>query len=59
MFLKSHVIDTYERSLMQAGMLFHGVSETAPGVHNDQVLATLHEPLADGMTPKVGFLWTR
>lgn len=44
---------------MQAGMLFHGVSETAPGVHNDQVLATLHEPLADGMTPKVGFLWTR
>ena len=39
------VIDTYELSPMQAGMLFHAVSGGDPGVDIEQVVATLHEPL--------------
>jgi amino acid adenylation domain-containing protein len=41
----TRVIDTYELSPMQAGMLFHAVSEGASGVDIEQVVATLHEPL--------------
>jgi Condensation domain len=41
----TRVIDTYELSPMQAGMLFHAVSERASGVDIEQVVATLHEPL--------------
>ncbi|MGQ0445284.1 MAG: condensation domain-containing protein, partial [Beijerinckiaceae bacterium] len=39
------VIDTYELSPMQAGMLFHTVSGKDPGVDISQAVATLHEPL--------------
>lgn len=39
------VIETYELSPMQAGMLFHAVSGGDPGVDIEQVVATLHEPL--------------
>ena len=39
------VIDTYELSPMQAGMLFHTVSGGDSGVDIEQVVATLHEPL--------------
>jgi amino acid adenylation domain-containing protein len=41
----TRVIDTYELSPMQAGMLFHAVSGGDPGVDIEQVVATLHEPL--------------
>ena len=41
----TRVIDTYELSPMQAGMLFHAVSEGASGVDIEQLVATLHEPL--------------
>lgn len=39
------VIDTYELSPMQEGMLFHSVSVADPGVDIEQVIMTLHEPL--------------
>ncbi|TMH84907.1 MAG: amino acid adenylation domain-containing protein [Betaproteobacteria bacterium] len=39
------VVDTYELSPMQAGMLFHGLSGGAAGAYIEQVVATLHEPL--------------
>jgi amino acid adenylation domain-containing protein len=39
------VIDTYELSPMQAGMLFHAIDGGDPGVYIEQVVATLHEPL--------------
>ncbi|MGH8772736.1 MAG: condensation domain-containing protein, partial [Burkholderiales bacterium] len=39
------VIDTYELSPMQAGMLFHAVSGGDSGVDIEQVVAMLHEPL--------------
>ena len=39
------VIDTYELSPMQAGMLFHSVSGGEPGVYAEQVVAKLCEPL--------------
>src|SRR5439155_1657131 len=35
------VIDTYELSPMQAGMLFHAVSGRDPGIDIEQVVATL------------------
>ena len=41
----AHVIETYELSPMQAGMLFHAVSGGDPGIDIEQVVATLHEPL--------------
>ena len=39
------IIDTYELSPMQAGMLFHAVSGADSGVDVEQVVAMLHEPL--------------
>src|SRR6267378_1472513 len=39
------VIDTYELSPLQAGMLFHGLSGGDAGAYIEQVVATLHEPL--------------
>lgn len=41
----AHVIDTYELSPLQWGMLFHVLSGGDPGVNVQQVLATLREPL--------------
>jgi len=41
----TRVIDTYELSPMQAGMLFHAVSAGYSGVYVEQVVATLREPL--------------
>jgi len=41
----TRVIDTYELSPMQAGMLFHAVSGGASGIDIEQVVATLREPL--------------
>src|SRR6266849_5084570 len=43
----TRVIDTYELSPMQAGMLFHAVSGVDRGVDLEQVVATLHEPLEE------------
>jgi amino acid adenylation domain-containing protein/non-ribosomal peptide synthase protein (TIGR01720 family) len=40
-----HVIDTYELSPMQAGMLFHGVSGEGRGVDIQQVVVQLDAPL--------------
>jgi amino acid adenylation domain-containing protein/non-ribosomal peptide synthase protein (TIGR01720 family) len=45
----TNVIDTYELSSMQAGMLFHAVSAGRSGVDVEQVLATLHERLDEAM----------
>src|SRR6267378_8653379 len=42
------VIDTYELSPLQAGMLFHGLSRADSGVDIEQVVATLREPLDQG-----------
>jgi amino acid adenylation domain-containing protein len=39
------VVDTYELSPMQAGMLFHGLSGGDANAYIEQVVATLHEPL--------------
>jgi len=39
------VVDTYELSPMQAGMLFHGLSGADANAYIEQVVATLHEPL--------------
>jgi amino acid adenylation domain-containing protein len=41
----TRVIDTYELSPMQAGMLFHTLSGRDPGVDIQQQIATLREPL--------------
>jgi amino acid adenylation domain-containing protein len=41
----ARVIDTYELSPLQVGMLFHSVSEGESGVYIWQVIATLREPL--------------
>jgi len=41
----TRVIDTYELSPMQTGMLFHAVSGGASGIDIEQVVATLREPL--------------
>ena len=41
----SHVVDTYELSPMQAGMLFHALSGGDAGVDIQQVVARLHETL--------------
>ncbi len=43
----TRVIDTYELSPIQAGMLFHAVSGVDRGVDLEQVVATLHEPLEE------------
>src|SRR5437870_13246764 len=43
----TRVIDTYELSPMQAGMLFDAVSGVDRGVDLEQVVATLHEPLEE------------
>src|SRR6267142_6242852 len=43
----THVIDTYELSPMQAGMLFDAVSGVDRGVDVEQMVATLHEPLEE------------
>src|SRR5438309_7202174 len=43
----TRVIDTYELSPMQAGMLFHAVSGVDRGVDLEQMVATLHEPLEE------------
>src|SRR2546426_8412509 len=40
----TRVIDTYELSPMQAGMLFHALSGRDPGVDIQQQVATLREP---------------
>ena len=45
----TQVIDTYELSPMQAGMLFHAVSAGCSGVDVEQVVATLHEPLDEAL----------
>jgi amino acid adenylation domain-containing protein/non-ribosomal peptide synthase protein (TIGR01720 family) len=45
----TQVIDTYELSPMQAGMLFHAVSAGRSGVDVEQVIATLHEPLDEAL----------
>jgi Condensation domain len=45
----SQVIDTYELSPMQAGMLFHAVSAGRSGVDVEQVVATLREPLDEAL----------
>ena len=42
------VVDTYEVSPLQAGMLFHAAAATQSGVDIEQVIATLHEPLDEG-----------
>jgi microcystin synthetase protein McyB len=39
------VIDTYELSPTQAGILFHDLSGEVAGAYIEQVVATLHEPL--------------
>jgi len=41
----SQVVDAYELSPMQVGMLFHALSGEGPGVYVEQVVATLREPL--------------
>jgi hypothetical protein len=41
----SSVVDTYELSPMQAGMLFHGLSAGDAGAYIEQVVATLPQPL--------------
>src|SRR6266513_243309 len=43
----TQVIDTYELSPMQAGMLFHAVSGEDRGIDLEQVVATLREPLEE------------
>ena len=43
----TRVIDTYELSPMQAGMLFHAVSGVDRGIDVEQVVATLREPLEE------------
>jgi len=43
--LPTSVIDTYELSAMQAGMLFHAVSGGDRGVDLQQIVITLPEPL--------------
>src|SRR6267378_3630300 len=43
----TRVIDTYELSPMQAGMLFDAVSGVDRGVDVEQMVATLHEPLEE------------
>jgi hypothetical protein len=43
----TQIIDTYELSPMQAGMLFHAVSGVDRGVDVEQVVATLHETLEE------------
>ena len=39
------VVDTYELSPMQAGILLHGLSGGDAGAYIEQAVATLHEPL--------------
>src|SRR6185312_15450899 len=39
------VVDSYQLSPMQQGMLFHAVSEHAAGVDIEQIVITLHESL--------------
>jgi len=41
---------------MQAGMLFHSISGGDPGIDVEQVVATLHEPLAEAHFLRA---WTR
>lgn len=41
-------INTYELSLMQAGMLLHAVSGRDPGVDIEQIIATRHERAMPG-----------
>jgi hypothetical protein len=41
------LIDSYELSPMQAGMLFHAVSGGDTGVDVEEVIATLCEPLEE------------
>jgi amino acid adenylation domain-containing protein/non-ribosomal peptide synthase protein (TIGR01720 family) len=48
----TQIIDSYELSPMQAGMLFHAVSAGRSGIDVEQVLVTLHEPLDEAL-----FLW--
>src|SRR3954467_11850274 len=43
----TRVIDTYELSPMQAGMLYHGLSGPNPGVDIEQVVASVREPLVE------------
>jgi hypothetical protein len=42
------VVDTYEASPLQAGMLFHAAAATHSGADIEQVIATLREPLYEG-----------
>jgi hypothetical protein len=43
----TQVIDIYELSPMQAGMLFHAISGVVRGVDVEQVVATLQETLEE------------
>jgi hypothetical protein len=44
----TRVIDSYELSPLQAGMLLHAAAPTEPGLDIEQVIATLYEPLDEG-----------
>ena len=49
----TRVIDTYELSPMQAGMLFPAVSGVDRGIDLEQVVATLREPLEEALCSRV------